>query len=197
MFGRITTRVSLILALAASGFLPAGCSDKDDERPGKPRTWDDRPGKPRTWDDRPGEYRDETGFGILPPEGWTKSDPPGELVRVAFQDPNSRHGTNFNVVAEDVPSHISMDEVVQANLDNMDRTINGLELLNRSDLQIDGLRAKRVDYKMREMGMELRGVIYIVLGSDYAYYLVGTTLPVAFDKAGPIFERVAKSMKVR
>ncbi len=187
MYDRSRNRISLVLVLTLCSLLLAGC--KDDNR--------DRPDEPRTWKDRPGEYRDETGFGVVPPEGWSKSDPPGEMVRVAFRDPNSPHGTNFNVVAEDVPPSARMEPLIKANLDNMERTIGGFELLDRSELQIDGLPAVRLDYKMREMGMELRGVVYILLGTDYAYYLVGTTMPQGFDKAGPVFERAAKSLKVR
>lgn len=150
--GMRTPNLRRLVAVAAVGvtLLLSACA-------GEERAADDPAGQDQ---DAAGRYEDDAaGFSIEYPEAWTAQEVTDQpAVRVALfnrQSAADDFAENVNVLLEELPAGVILDQYTEANVQNLQATFTNLEVLDEREDPIGDVPAHWIRYDADEQGRRL------------------------------------------
>ncbi len=147
------------------------------------------------------QLRDEARFTMLVPDEWKARrnplDSPYELIAPATDDDNDNYTENIHVGVIN-STGLSLKQVFeqQFNVEALQQTIPGFEVIQVEDARIGLFSAKRVVYKNHLPSGRFQMLTYLVVAGNRAYLLTATAEADRFAQYLPIFERVCHSFRV-
>jgi hypothetical protein len=149
--------------------------------------------------DADGRYHNQ-GFSIQFPAGWeTREDVPGLAVMGILppEGPEDRFVENCVVAIEELGEEVALRAYKERALAQLRRTSQGFLLLQEADEHtFSGIAAKKLVYDQEIGEMELRLLVYLMVGEKRAYLVTCGTGQSAYNAYKKLFEQVAKSFQL-
>jgi hypothetical protein len=146
-------------ALLALLVLSIGCRDAEPaaDRPADPTSPTATVAEPSPI--RESYANDEAGFSIEYPGGWTVQEVPDRsgVVVALFQRESARDGfaENVNVVLEELPPNVTLEQYTAASLTNLDRAFPDAEVLEEEDRSVGEYPGHWIRYDAEQRGRHL------------------------------------------
>jgi hypothetical protein len=139
----------------------------------------------------------ELGFTIDHPESWTPSDQPGVAALLVNQE-SAQDGfaESVNVVSEEVPEEVSLDEYTEATIRNLEAGFGGLEVIGEGPTTIGDLPAHSIEYRAEQQGQTLSFLQTWLIGDTTAFVLTYTGEGEGFDDYRSDAETIMESFRL-
>lgn len=143
---------------------------------------------------------EEAGFSIEYPNGWSAqkvTDQPGVLVAL-FQRQSARDGfaENVNVLLEELPPNVTLEQYTAANVANLDRAFQNLEVLEEEDRTIGEHPGHWIHYDADQQGRTLSFLQAWLVDGERAFVLSYTGEGDEFDEYRPDAEAIFQSFRL-
>jgi len=143
-------------------------------------------------------YNKEKGFSIRFPDQWEKKEGLMGTAVAALspqQDPADDFRENVNVVVEDMPKALGLEEYFQANLANMGRLMTDYREVERGELTVYKNDARWLVYS-HSMGLvETKVLAYILVRGSRGYVITCSAAPDQFPEYRAQFEEIGRSFR--
>jgi hypothetical protein len=148
----------------------------------------------------------EDNFSIGLPRGWEESQfDVGESIKFQAIDGSDRAADfefvpNLNVIAEPLPFAMSLDDYIQANLNQLGRELNGVTDLEHERVTLPAGPTERIGYRF-DLGAQggqafrVSVVQYVFILDTMGYILTFETAPPQFEEYQKTFERMAETFR--
>ena len=182
-----------VLALLLAG--ACGDSGEDAEGGGSPS-----PAETAATEAPPGTERYENtefGFTIDHPPSWTLTQQPGVVV-LLVNEASAQDGfaESVNVVAEELPGEIPLDDYTEVTIRNLEEGFGQMEVIEEGPTTIDGLPAHSIEYRAEQQGQTLTFLQTWLIEATTAFVLTFTGQDEGFDELRPDAESIMKSFRV-
>ncbi len=149
----------------------------------------------------PGRFYDEgKRFSIKFPQDWeTKKGGMGTVV-MAFspqEGPADGFRENVNVVVEELPRAISLQEYTELSLVNMRKLLTDFQMQESGDTSIGPNSAKWYIYSHRSGSVKATVLQYFLVKDRRAYVISTAAEPGQFSRYKPRFEEIAQTFRVQ
>ena len=143
---------------------------------------------------------EEAGFSLEYPNGWTAqevTDQPGVLVAL-FHRQSARDGfaENVNVLLEELPPNVTLEQYTAANVANLDRAFGNLEVLEEEDRTIGEHPGHWIRYDAEQQGRRLSFLQAWLVDGERAFVLSYTGEGDQFDEYRPDAEAIFQSFRL-
>ncbi len=188
-------RSILLLGFFTFFFLPA-CKDSKTKEKGR---FPDEIRKEES-DKKPGSESGNSQFSITAPEGWTKKDTFMMGQQITFlispqEDPSDDFKENVNVVTEKTGS-ININDYLDKSITTLKNVLNNFVQGNISNLSINGLEFKKMQYSHVYGGVPIDVDVYFTVKEGMGYVITGSAKGGTISKWEPRFEEAVQSFKV-
>jgi hypothetical protein len=185
--------MAMVLALLA---FAVGCQDAPQDagpRP-SPTTGDEGPSLPERY------TNDQAGFTLDYPSAWTAeevTDQPGVLIAL-FQRQSAGDGfaENVNVLLEELPSGVTLDQYTAANKANLERAFTNFEVLEEEPQNIGEAPAFWIRYDAEQQGQRLSFLQAWLVDGSRAFVLSYTGRADEFEAYRPDAEAIFSSFRL-
>lgn len=143
---------------------------------------------------------DEAGFVLDYPDGWTAqevADQPAVLVAL-FQRQSAGDGfaENVNVLLEELPAGVTLDEYTAANRANLERAFTNFEVLEEGQQSIGEAPAFWIRYDADQQGQRLSFLQAWLVDGERGFVLSYTGQGEEFDAFRPDAEAIIRSFRL-
>jgi hypothetical protein len=148
----------------------------------------------------------EDDFSIGLPMGWEESQfDVGESIKFQAIDNSDQaadfeFAPNLNVIAEPLPFALSLDDYIQANLNQLETQLQGVTDLEHERISLPVGPTERIEYRF-DLGadegeaFEVSVVQYVFILDTTGYILTFETAPPQFDRYRQTFEQMAETFR--
>lgn len=140
----------------------------------------------------------EKGISIEFPAGWdAREDYYGTLVAALspFEGPEDDFQENVNIVLEELPPGMTLDEYVSHSIKNLDFFLTDAEIHEKGLFSGGGKKAWWVIYSHRMGKLNLKAMSYTFIVGNTAYIITSTSQPEKFDKYRARFDAASRSFE--
>ena len=137
------------------------------------------------------------GFSITPPPGWTQVQPTPSAALVAFKAPTSADGinSNINVIKQELPSAMSVQDYAKAATAQMVKGINAKVVATKNDT-MGGYPAVSEAFTATVQGKPLAFIQSMTVVGKRVYVITLTTTQSQAQKMSALFPDLMKSFKI-
>jgi hypothetical protein len=139
----------------------------------------------------------EFGFTIDHPPSWTVTQQPGVAVLFVNQA-SAQDGfpESVNVIAEELPGEIPLDQYTEATIQNLEAGFGQMEVIEEGPTTIGGLPAHSIEYRAEQQGQTLTFLQTWLIEATTAFVLTYTGQDRGFDELRPDAESIFESFRV-
>lgn len=147
-------------------------------------------------------YKEADGYSIVVPADWEIQDDGYmstsmiAMSPVDTTDPTDTFTENMNVIREELPYEISLQEYADLSFENAGKMLNNFTILEQGDVTINGVAAKWLIYTHQLNDFTGKVLAYMVIGDSSAYVLTFSADTTDFDTIKPTFTQIAESFKL-
>jgi hypothetical protein len=143
-------------------------------------------------------YEDtEFGFTIDHPPSWTVTQQPGVVVLFVNQaSAQDGFAESVNVVAEELPGEIPLDDYTEVTIRNLEAGFGQIEVIEEGPTTIGGLPAHSIEYRAEQQGQTLTFLQTWFVDGTTAFVLTFTGQDQGFDELRPEAESIFESFRV-
>lgn len=140
----------------------------------------------------------ERGFSLEFPAGWdARENYYGTLVAALspFEGPEDDFQENVNIVIEELPPGMTLDEYVRHSINNLDFFLTEPQIHEKGLFSGGGKKAWWVIYSHRMGKLHLKAMSYTFLVGNTAYIITSTSQPEKFEEYRKSFDEVSRSFE--
>jgi len=133
------------------------------------------------------------------PEGWeAREGHQGAIVALISprEHDDDPFPENVNLTAEVIAREVDLDTYVDRAIEDLEASLTGFELIDRSESQIAGRRARVIEYRVEWDEASYHLLAFLVLDQDRALVLTATATADRFDRWRPLFDVIARSFAI-
>ena len=131
-------------------------------------------------------YENSThGIKIMYPQEWEKLENymgTTVLFRSPLENSSDTFQENVNIAYETVTSSMTLKDYTDLSIDQIKNTFEGIELIESNSANLAGVPAKRVVFKGKQYGYDLKWLQFYLLKGNKAYMITYTAEENKFDK---------------
>lgn len=185
----------MLIAVLSLALLAAACAGEDEEGGSQPS-----PAETATETAPSGTERYENaefGFTLDYPQGWMAREQPGvEVLLVNQASAQDGFAESVNVVAEELPAEIPLDQYTEATIQNLEAGFGDIEVIEEGPTTIADLPAHSIEYRAEQQGQTLTFRQTWLVEGPTAFVLTYTGQGSGFDDYRSDAEAIFESFRV-
>jgi hypothetical protein len=138
----------------------------------------------------------EHGFQIDFPEDWPSQEDFMGLIVMAnspLESDTDAFSENINVVMEELPSTMSTEKYLEANIKNMEMLMTDFVNIEVTDQKLGGVPTKRMEYSAKMGLINLHNYAYLFVSGKKGYVITGSATPESIDTYREDFDAIAET----
>jgi hypothetical protein len=191
------SRMKLIAVLALVILLAGACGESGEEGGGGGAPSPAETAAPEAPSGTERYENTEFGFTIDHPPSWTVTQQPGVAVLLVNQaSAQDGFAESVNVVAEELPGEIPLDDYTEVTIRNLEEGFGQIEVVEEGPTTIDGLPAHSIEYRAEQQGQTLTFLQTWLIEATTAFVLTFTGHDQGFEESRPEAESIFQSFRV-
>jgi hypothetical protein len=139
----------------------------------------------------------EFGFTLDYPQGWTVNDQPGVAALLVNQaSAQDGFAESMNVVTEDLPGEIPLDDYTEATIRNLEEGFGEIEVIEEGPTTVGDLDAHSIEYRAVQQGQTLTFLQKWFVEGTTAFVLTYTGHEEGFEELRSEAESIMESFRL-
>lgn len=141
----------------------------------------------------------QRGYSITFPEKWVwkeNFDGMDVFAEAPADKETGNSPANISLISATIEENITLGEFFDVNVSNIQKTFKDLEILDKTNVDLNGLPAKKLVYHYTFAGIKLSGEQYFILKDHKAIVITCTTTNDQSKAFAKDFEKTLKSFKL-